>query len=137
MPNEKEPRPAYQRVTLKQKGEVIEVWCKRVDLNHPQFDSRFETAPRYKKVAPVRAQQATTKTEVETTLDATKNTAQPSDWIVTNPGGEQYVLSPEEFQKRYHPLKTKKGGTNPKENRLKLSPFQKTSFSKHPGEKIK
>lgn len=38
----------------------------------------------------------------------TENVAQPGDWIVTNPDGEQYILTNENFHSRYE--KTSEAG---------------------------
>lgn len=63
----------------------------------------------YKKQGEVQARQATKEEEVVTIMKSstgeveTKNKAMPGDWIVTNPGGEEYVLKPEKFAARYEP----------------------------------
>lgn len=63
----------------------------------------------YKKQGEVQARQATEKEEVITVMKSstgeveTKNKAMPGDWIVINPGGEEYVLKPEKFASRYEP----------------------------------
>ena len=65
------------------------------------------TVKNYAKFARVQATQALEETPIVTILqDDTKettNTAMPGDWIVTNPGGEQYVVSEEKFSKKYEP----------------------------------
>lgn len=67
----------------------------------------------YKKQGEVTAMQVSVETPVTTTLaDGTKETtnkAMPGDFIVTNPGGEQYVLKPEKFQARYEPKEGAEG----------------------------
>lgn len=44
----------------------------------------------------------TVRTVLKNGKSETLNTAEKGDWIITNPGGEQYVLKPEQFTKRYH-----------------------------------
>ncbi len=65
------------------------------------------TVKNYAKFARVQAEQATEETPVVTILqDGTKetiNTAMPGDWIVTNPGGEKYVVPDAKFPKKYEP----------------------------------
>ena len=82
-------------------GKTFEADCERVDLHTPRFEALLEGASSYIKVAEVQAVQVTTEREVNTLLDATTNTAKPGDWIVTNPGGEQYVNTNEYFQSHY------------------------------------
>ncbi len=59
----------------------------------------------YRKTGEVRARRADAPETVETVLadgsKETKNTAVPGDYIVTAPGGEQYVLKPDVFLARY------------------------------------
>ena len=65
------------------------------------------TVKNFAKFARVQAEQATEETPIVTILqDGTKettNTAMPGDWIVTNPGGEQYVVPGSKFSKKYEP----------------------------------
>ncbi len=67
---------------------------------------------RYRKVAKVRARQATEPTPVQTVLaDGTRETsniAEPGDYIVTAGSGERWVVKPETFEARYAP----KSGTS-------------------------
>lgn len=59
----------------------------------------------YAKFARIQAVQATGGEAVETILaDGTKetsNTANAGDWIVTNPGGEKYIVDGIKFGKKY------------------------------------
>lgn len=77
----------------------------KVDLNTPEADEAFAAAPVYEKFAVVQASQATQETPITTVLAdgtvETSNVAQPGDYIVTNPGGEQYVVEQEKFEARY------------------------------------
>ena len=61
----------------------------------------------YAKFARVQAEQATKETPIITILanglQETTNTAMAGDWIVTNPGGEKYVVTNSKFLKKYEP----------------------------------
>ena len=62
---------------------------------------------RYKEVGEVTAYQTLIRINVVTALKSGVemiNTANPGDWVVTNPGGESYVLKDSSFKKRYTPL---------------------------------
>jgi hypothetical protein len=65
------------------------------------------TVKTFAKIARIQAEQAIAETPIITILkDGTKetvNTAMPGDWIVTNPGGEKYVVPQEKFHKKYEP----------------------------------
>ena len=87
---------------------------KEVDRHGEEITKELDTYGRvYKKQGEVTAVQVQVETPVETVLaDGTKettNTALPGDFIVTNPGGEQYVLKPEKFQSRYEPKESADG----------------------------
>ena len=59
---------------------------------------------KYSKYGTVLARLAKDRTKIITTVNGkveTQNHAEPGDVIVTNPGGEQYVLSKEKFKDRY------------------------------------
>ncbi len=78
-----------------------------IDLTTEQWTQRLAEAPVYAKKAMVEARQVTEREEVTTTLadgtQETVNVAEPGDVIVTNPGGEKYVLKMEKFASRYEP----------------------------------
>lgn len=61
----------------------------------------------YAKFARIQAVQAQGGEAIETILaDGTRettNTANAGDWIVTNPGGEQYIVPGAKFPKKYEP----------------------------------
>lgn len=61
----------------------------------------------YAKFARVQAEQATEETPIVTVLangkQETTNVAKCGDWIVTNPGGEKYVVGADKFSKKYEP----------------------------------
>lgn len=77
----------------------------RLDLSSETVTSRLAEAPIFEKTAMVQAEQVQEEREVRTVLkdgtEETVNIAKPGDYIVTNPGGEQYVMSQENFDKRY------------------------------------
>ena len=110
---EKQPAPKSQPenriMTFGQGNKKVEVKCRLVDLNTPEYDAKFEDAPLFRKNAEVKARQATTREEIETALDATRSVAEPGDWIVTNPGGEVYRVKDETFKKAYKPKEGEEG----------------------------
>ncbi len=63
----------------------------------------------FKKSVEIRARRAVPGEVIETGLDATKNTAEEGDWIVTNPNGEQYIVKDDKFQARYEPKEGEDG----------------------------
>ncbi len=80
---------------------------KAVDRHDPIITEGIERAPIYKKKGEVSAQVALGGETIETILaDGTKettNTAESGDFIITNPGGERYIVKPDKFNKRYAP----------------------------------
>jgi hypothetical protein len=96
-------------MTFNQVGEKVEVKCRLVDLNTPEYDKEFEDAPLFRKNAEVKARQATTREEIETALDATRSVAEPGDWIVTNPGGEVYTVKKKTFENAYRQKEGEEG----------------------------
>lgn len=76
-----------------------------LDLLTEEMTQRFAEAPIYAKYGTVEARIADTEEEIATVLEdgtlETVNTAQAGDYIVTNPGGEKYVLTPQKFAARY------------------------------------
>jgi hypothetical protein len=87
--------------------DVTDLSSSTEDLNTPDWTNRLKNADLYAKSAVIRAHQATEETPITTKLQdghiETTNVAQPGDWIVTNPGGEQYTMPHEKFQSRYQP----------------------------------
>jgi hypothetical protein len=73
----------------------------------------IENAPIYKKQGEVKAAIAQGGEVVETKLAdgtvETRNTANPGDAIITNPGGEQYIIDAVKFGKRYEPKMAEDG----------------------------
>jgi len=65
----------------------------------------FEKANIFKKIAEVKARPAKPNECVFTIAEGileTKNVAKFGDYIVTNPSGEEYIISGEELHHRYH-----------------------------------
>lgn len=88
---------------IEQKVEV-----QALDLSTEQYTKLLAEAPVYAKKAIVEARQATEQEEVKTILadgtTETVNIAEAGDMILTNPGGEKYILKPEKFAKRYEAI---------------------------------
>lgn len=76
-----------------------------LDLSTDEWTERLGGAPVFAKKGKVQARQVSEREEVHTTLadgtEETVNVAEPGDVVVTNPGGEKYVLKPDNFDKRY------------------------------------
>lgn len=76
-----------------------------IDLNNPEFTAILSEAPLYVRRAPVEARQAPERELIRTILqDGTVETeryAEVGDMIVTNPGGEQYVIKQDHFAQQY------------------------------------
>jgi hypothetical protein len=76
-----------------------------LDLSTDEWTERLANAPVYAKKGIVQARQVAEREDVRTTLangtEETVNVAEPGDVVVTNPGGERYVLKPDNFAKRY------------------------------------
>lgn len=83
-------------------GQAIEV-----DRHDERIMQGLAEAPIYKKQGEVRASIAQGGEVVVTKLadgsTETRNTANPGDAIITNPGGEQYIIDAVKFGKRYEP----------------------------------
>ncbi|NCB50074.1 MAG: hypothetical protein EOM53_05320 [Alphaproteobacteria bacterium] len=73
--------------------------------------SEMPFAKTFVKQAFVQATQCTKEETLTTRLSdgmaETVNTAFPGNWIVTNPSGEQYILTEEKFKEKYIPAKQK------------------------------
>ena len=78
---------------------------KKVDCKAPKIMGALENAPVFKKQGSVKARPAVEGEVVVTTLaggsEETTNTAKANDWVMTNPSGEQYIISKEKFFSRY------------------------------------
>jgi len=76
-----------------------------VERKSSEIMNALAEAPVYKKQGRVEARPATPGEEITTTLEGgakeTVNKAGEGDWIVTNPGGEQYIISEKKFLGRY------------------------------------
>ena len=77
----------------------------RVDLASAEWVDALGAGDLYEKSAVVSARPAEPGERVDTVLaDGTRetsNSAQPGDVVVTNPGGEQYIVSGDRFRSRY------------------------------------
>lgn len=75
------------------------------EIDPAQID--FSQARFAQKTAKVTARTATEGERVDTIMKnglvETTNTAKAGDYVVTNPGGEQYLVGKEKFEKRYVP----------------------------------
>lgn len=78
-----------------------------VDRHDPVIMQGLVDAPIYRKQGEVRATIAqggeTVVTKLADGTTETNNTAKPGDAIITNPGGEQYIIDAVKFGKRYEP----------------------------------
>ncbi len=76
-----------------------------VDRHNPKIIEGLKEAPIYRKQGTVKAVIAQGGEVVVTKLadgsTETRNTAKSGDAIITNPGGEQYIIGAEKFSKRY------------------------------------
>ena len=86
-------------------------------MTHQQIDRKsadimtaLSTASVFQKQGLVEARPAIAGEKLETKLASgaseTNNTANEGDWIVTNPAGEQYIISEQKFLSRYEPTDT-------------------------------
>ena len=77
----------------------------KVDQKAAKILQALAEAPVFKKQGRVQARPAVTGEKVTTTLASgakeTVNTANEGDWIMTNPSGEQYIISEKKFFGRY------------------------------------
>lgn len=68
----------------------------------------FKNAPTYQKKVTVSARPAQEGELLVTRLangeEETKQTLKASQWVVTNPGGEEYAIDSEKFEQLYEPL---------------------------------
>ena len=84
-----------------------------IDRHDPLIINGLKEAQIYRKQGQVNALIAqggeTITTKLADGTVETKNTAKPGDAIVTNPGGEQYIIGAEKFIKRYEPKEGEEG----------------------------
>lgn len=77
----------------------------KVDLSTEEYTAKLAEAPVFAKKAEVNAAIAAGGEKIETVLAdgtvETTNVANPGDAIITNPGGEKYIIPAETFTKRY------------------------------------
>lgn len=76
-----------------------------VDLHTDEMSKAFVAAPMYEKNVTIQATEVTSLTDVVTVLRSgfveTTVVAKPGEYIVRNPGGEEYVLPADKFWARY------------------------------------
>ena len=76
-----------------------------VDLHDADHSERFRVAPLFEKVAFVTARLVEVPEHLDTVLAngflETSRLVPTGHWIITNPGGEQYAKSDENFRARY------------------------------------
>ncbi len=84
---------------------TAEEGTEKVDRKSPEIMEALKNAPIYKKFGEVKARQAVAGEKITTILESgqkeTENTANEGDFIVTNPGGEEYIISEKKFLSRY------------------------------------
>ena len=77
----------------------------KIDRKAPEIMQALAEAPLFKKQGQVKARPAVPGEKVTTTLasgaNETVNTANEGDWVMTNPSGEQYIISEKKFFGRY------------------------------------
>jgi len=81
----------------------------KIDIHSPAITKLLTNAPVYEKTATVKARRVTSSQNVTTAFGdfvETKNTAKVGDWIVTNPDGEEYILTDENFRSKYESSST-------------------------------
>ena len=95
-----------------------------LDLQTDEWTHTLAEAPIYKKFGKVNARVAQGGETIRTVLAdgsvETNNAAAEGDVIVTNPGGEQYVLKPEKFNSRYE--KTEEDGVFNAKGKVRITP---------------
>jgi len=83
------------------------MYYKPINRKSSAISALLDESPVYQKQGEVNARPANTgeaiTTELKSGTTETTNTAKPGDWIVTNPSGEQYIISGEKFFNRYQP----------------------------------
>ena len=96
-----EPQHIEHSIDHGEQGEVPQ----SLDLQTDYWTKTLAEAPIYKKFGKVNASVAqggeTIKTILADGTEETTNTTEEGDVIVTNPGGERYILKPDNFSKRY------------------------------------
>jgi hypothetical protein len=78
---------------------------RKIDRKSQEIMQALAQAPLYKKQGMVTARMAQAGEQITTKLTGDKtetvNTAAAGDWVVTNPSGEQYIISEQKFLARY------------------------------------
>ena len=77
----------------------------KIDRKAPEIMEALAKAQVFKKQGTVQARPAVEGEQITTTLASgaheTVNIAKANDWVMTNPSGEQYIISKEKFFGRY------------------------------------
>lgn len=77
---------------------------RKIDRKAAEILTALANAPVFKKQGQVKARPAVTGEKIDTMIGGvkeTENTANEGDYIVTNPSGEQYIISGKKFTARY------------------------------------
>jgi hypothetical protein len=76
-----------------------------VDAHSAEISEALAAAPLYEKTATVKAREAVEGEVIKTVLEdgtvETTNTANAGDKVITNPGGEEYIIGGDKFKSRY------------------------------------
>jgi len=119
------PDEGREIVALWKSAEEVDIVnCRKIDLNTPEYDQKFDEAEYYTKTEPIRARQvAPGQTEVvRVKSGATSDTAHGDEWICTSIGGEEYK-GPKDFYGIYDPDPARPGWFKPKYDPRKLIPL--------------
>ncbi len=82
----------------------------KIDRKSPEIMSALATAQVFKKQGQVQGRPAVVGEKIATVLASgateTTNTAKEGDWVMTNPSGEQYIITEAKFLGRYEATET-------------------------------
>src|ERR1700722_3553110 len=101
-----------------------------VDRKDPKIMDMLSTAPVYKKQGTVTARLGSVGEEITTILsngnsETTNTVKNPTDWIMTNPLGEQYIIEENKFLNRYEPTSTEGTYQAKGYSRIMKNPYEK------------
>lgn len=89
----------------KMSPEILKQTRVEIDVQSPEMTEALSAAPLFEKTAKVKARKAIEGEVIETVLEEgtveTTNTASADDIVITNPGGEEYIIGNEKFTSRY------------------------------------
>lgn len=90
---------------VKLEKENLEMTFTKIDRKASEIMQALKEAPVYKKQGRIQARKAVPGEQVTTILASgakeTVNAANEGDWVMTNPSGEQYIISEKKFFGRY------------------------------------